>query len=206
MSKLTFRLIVALLTFILGVGATAVWLMNRPSKTTIMPAGKWEAIFFRVINQRTEAAHLPNLRTVNLPAGDLEVRFWVGFGLNGEDGIILRRSSDQWSALYLHGISDRHPPTNFQEHRELKAPKSGWDKMWQRLTEAGILTLPDSSEIGCSTHELDGIGYVVELNTNKTYRTYMYENPQFAKCDEAKRMIEISEILFDEFGLYQQTE
>jgi hypothetical protein len=205
MNKLTFRLTIALLTFIIGVAATTVWLINRPSKTIVMPAGKWEANFFRIIDKRTEAANLPSLRTVNLPNGDLEVRIWVITGLNGEDGIILRRSSSQWSALYLHGIFDHYPPAKFHEQRNLEAPKSGWDKMWQRLVEAGILTLPDASLIGCNTYGLDGIGYVVEVNTNKT-RTYMYDNPQDAKCSEAKRMMEIIEILFDEFSLYQHPE
>jgi hypothetical protein len=206
MNRLTFRIIVALITFILGIAATAVWFVNRPAKTKIMPVGKWEAIYFETINKRADAANLPRLRTVNLPNGDLEVRVWIGFGINGEDGIILRRSSNQWSAVYLHGMFDRYLPAKYQEQRNLDVPKSGWDKMWQRLTGAGILTLPDATEIGCRPYVVDGIGYVVETNTNKTYRTYMYENPQFAKCSEAKQMIEISEILYDEFGLYQQSE
>jgi hypothetical protein len=204
MHKLTFRIIVALLTFILGIAATAIWFINRPTKTKIMPAGRWESIFFQTINKRTDAANLPSLRTVNLPNGDLETRVWVGFGINGEDGIILRRSSNQWSALYVHGIFDRYPPAKYQEQKNLGVPKSGWDKMWQRLDEAGILTLPDASEIGCNAGIVDGVAYVIETNKNKTYRTYMYDNPQFAKCGEAKRVIEISEILFDEFGLYQK--
>ena len=206
MHKFTFRLIVALLTFILGVAATAIWFINGPSKTKTLPAGKWEANFFQTINKRTDAANLPGLRGVNLPHGDLEVRVWIGFGISGEDGIILRHSSNQWSALFLHGIFDRYPPAQYQKQRNLRMPKSGWEKMWQRLVTAGILTLPDASEIGCNPHVLDGIGYVVEINSNKTYRTYMYANPQYAECSEAKRMIEISNILFDEFGLYQRPE
>ena len=204
MHKLTFRFMVALLTFILGVAVTAVWLINRPSRTKIMPAGNWEAIFFEGINKRTNAANLPALRTLNLPYGDLEARLWVGFGVGGEDGIILRRSSKRWSALHIHGMYNRDPPAKYQEQSKLGVPKSGWEKMWQRLVDAGILTLPDASEIGCNTYIVDGVCYVVETNTNKTYRTYMYDNPQYAKCGEAKQMIEISEILFDEFGLYPQ--
>ena len=65
---------------------------------------------------------------------------------------------------------------------------------------AGILTLPDASEVRCNTQVLDGMGYVVEIDADQTYRTYMYDNPQYAKCDEAKRMIKLSEIVDEEFG------
>ena len=206
MRKVSFPLIVAFLTFILGVVATAIWFIPHSPKTTIMPAGEWEEHAFRTINKRTDTANLPSLRSVNLPNEDLEVRLWVGFGISGEDGIILRRSSNQWSALYLHGSFDRYPPANYQKQRNLGAPKSGWENLWQRLVGAGILTLPDAPAIGCNPLMLDGVRYVVEINMNKTYRTYMYANPQYAKCSEAKRMIEISDFLIDEFGLYQQPE
>ena len=192
---------VALITFIIGVVVTAMSSAGVFPKTKIMPAGNWEANIFPIIDTRTNAANLPSLRTVNLPDGDLEARVWIGFGLNGEDGFILRRSSNQWSAVYLRGFFDRYPPKIYQEQISLGAPKSGWEQTWQRLVEAGILNLPDASAIGCNPHVLDGVGYVVETNTHKTYRTYMYDNPQYAKCDEAKRVIKISEIIYDEFGL-----
>lgn len=66
--------------------------------------------------------------------------------------------------------------------------------------DAGVLSLPDAGSIGCQVGGLDGISYVVETNMDKTYRTYMYDNPQFASCKEAKQIIEIVDILADEFG------
>jgi hypothetical protein len=201
MRKPTIHLIVALLTFLLGLAATTMRFINRSSETKIMPAGRWEPFFFKIIDERTKAANLPCLRTVNLPEEDVEVRVWIGFGINGEEGFILRRSANQWSGLYLKGTFEHYPPEKYQEQRTLSTPKSGWEKFWRRLIEAGILTLPDASAVGCNTHVLDGGCYVVEINTNKTYRTYMYDNPHYAKCDEAKRMIGIIKILYDEFGL-----
>jgi hypothetical protein len=55
--------------------------------------------------------------------------------------------------------------------------------------------------VGCRVGGRDGMSYVVEINSDRTYRTYMYDNPFYAKCDEAKRMMKIGEIVADEFGL-----
>ena len=45
------------------------------------------------------------------------------------------------------------------------------------------------------------MSYVVEINTQATYRTYLYDNPSYAKCAEAKRMIKIGNIIAEEFDL-----
>ena len=47
----------------------------------------------------------------------------------------------------------------------------------------------------------DGVAFVVETNTGNTYRTYKYGNPMLAECKEAKRMTEIADTLYQEFGL-----
>jgi hypothetical protein len=205
MRKFTARLIVASLTFLLGIAAT-VWYVNRPRRPQIMPVGRWEPVFFNFINERTGAANLPALRTVALRDGDLEVRIWVGFGISGGDGFILRRSADEWSAIHLRGTFDRHPPPKCQEQMNLAAPKSGWNRMWQRLVDAEILTLPDALSIDCRGGALDGVSYVVEINADRIYRAYLYDNPQLAKCGEAKKVVAIGDILFEEFGLYRQPE
>jgi hypothetical protein len=217
MRKLTIRLIVALLTFLLGVTATTVWLVKRqsvvgePQKNVIavapekqelslsIPSDTWEPIFFESINERVSVAKLPNLRTVLLPNNDLEVRIWVGFGLTALEGLVLRRADGQWSATHLEGIHSRLPKSEYQ--KRLQTPKSGWDASWQRLIDAGILSLPDASEAQCSAGVLDGMSYVVEVNMNKSYRTYMYDNPNYTKCNEAKQMINIGEIIAEEFGV-----
>src|SRR5262245_26948951 len=85
--------------------------------------------FFSKVNLR-------NLRTVLLPDGDFEVRVWIGFGLNGRDCLILRYFSGQWSALHLQGMAEAPPFPN--SLATLSSPKSGWNKAWQRLVDAGI--------------------------------------------------------------------
>jgi hypothetical protein len=219
MPKLTIRLAVAVLTFLIGVSATLVWFINRTSKKDIpqtkdnvsvvqekqalrliVPDASWEPIFFKAINERIDEASMQSLRTVLLPGDDdLEVRVWVGFGQNGIDGLVLRRLTSQWSGLHLHGMFGNYPPNKYQQN--LAVPKSGWEGAWQRLVNAGILTLPDATTVQCSTLINDGMSYVVEINMDKTYRTYLYDNPKYAKCSEAKQMIRIGNIIAEEFGL-----
>lgn len=216
MPKQTIRLATALLTFLLGIVAvTTVFLfkgkdMPRQSAANT-PAQdlhevrqtnhdtRRELIFFRSINQLTKEAKLPSLRTVMLPDDDFEVRVWSIGGENGElYGVILRRSAGQWSAIHIYGKGE---DTHLQKYQEtLAASKSGWETAWERLVNAGILRLPNASELQCNSPALDGAGYVVEINMKKNYRTYMYENPAFAGCNEAKQMIKIAEIVDEEFG------
>ena len=209
MPKLSTRLTVALLTFLLGTAVTLIWIIGHSHERgprVVVPDDKWVSIFFekagfgsKSINELTAEADLPSLQTVLLPDNDLEVRVWVGFGLRGVDGLVIRRSGDQWSAIHLHGMAE-HPPYPF--YREaLTVPKSGWETAWRKLTNAGILTLPDASAIQCEPGGPDGTSYVVETNVNKIYRTYKYHNPEYAKCDEAEQMIRIREVIADEFGL-----
>jgi hypothetical protein len=166
-----------------------------------IPKASWEPIFFREIDKRAKKAKLPSLRSA-LPDEDLEARFWHETGSLGMDGIIIRRRSGAWSGTYIHGIS-RDP--NFKQYDEqMPQPRSGWDLAWKRLVEAGLLTLPDASQIGCFLGGgLDMPGFVFETNVNKTYRTYMYQYREPAACEEAKQIAKLVDILTDEFNLHR---
>ena len=164
-----------------------------------IPKATWEPIFFRSINERAKQGRLKTLRSAALPGDDFEVRVWHGFGLTLLEGFVLKRAGAQWSAIHLRGITRNMRSQEFQ--KTLQPPKSGWDKSWQRLQDAGILSLPDAFGIECSPMDVDGMSYVVEYNRDGIYRTYMYDNPENAKCDEAKRMIKIGNIIAEEFNL-----
>src|SRR5688500_3807587 len=140
-----------------------------------------------MINERLAESGIPEFRTVQTTGNDFEVRVWVGFGGTGEDGIILRRSSNQWFALHIQGISKS--PRLVSTVNNLAAPRSGWEAAWQKLTQAGLLTLPDALAIDCST---------LEINKDQNYRTYLYDNPSHAKCSQAKQMLEIGGIIAEE--------
>jgi hypothetical protein len=164
-----------------------------------IPKDTWEPIFFEAINERAKLSNLKTLRAVALPDNDLEVRVWHGFGLTALEGFVLKRTAGRWSAIHLDGITRK--VASAESQRNLQAPKSGWDGCWRRLQDAGILTLPDAAAIGCTAGVLDGMSYVVEYNYEGAYRTYLYDNPDYAKCDEAKRLIQIGNLISEEFVL-----
>ena len=164
-----------------------------------IPKATWEPLFFRAIDERAKRSRLETLRSGALPGDDFEVRVWHGFGLTLLEGFVLKRAGGQWSAIHLRGITRNMSSQEFQ--KTLQPPKSGWDKSWQRLQDAGILSLPDAFAIECSPMINDGMSYVVEYNRNGIYRTYLYDNPDYAKCNEAKRMINIGNIIAEEFNL-----
>ena len=203
MGKLTTRLITALLTFAVGITATAIWYLRRqPANQEVrlsIPNASWEPIFFRDINAVANLSGQADLRKTGLAGGDVEVRVWWGFGLSPLEGVTIRHIAGQWSAIHVK--ADNYYEPKKAERRELRPPKSGWAAVWRRLIEAGILWLPDASEVSCGEGGLDGIAFAIETNTNKTYRTYKYSNPMLAQCSEAKRVMEISDIIHEEFGL-----
>ena len=203
MHKLTARLIIGLLTFAVGITATTVWYLKRPSANQevrlIIPNASWEPIFFGNINAVAKLSGQTDLRKSSLNDGDVEVRVWWGFGLSPLEGVTIRHVAGQWSAAHVK--ADNYYDPEKAERRELRPPKSGWAAVWRGLIDAGILTLPDASEVNCGQDGLDGIAFVIETNSNRTYRTYKYGNPMLAECSEAKRVMEISKIVYQEFGL-----
>ena len=113
------------------------------------------------------------------------------------EGVVLTRISGKWSALYL--ISDVYVDIKGAYVKQLKAPKSGWDPFWQKLSEADIATLPDPSQINCENGGIDGMSYVVEINQNYAYRAYKYETSYPSKCEEVQKMKQIGRIIANEF-------
>ena len=163
-----------------------------------IPDARWEPLFFEELGVRTRKAGISSLRSTLLLNQDLEVRFWYDH-FEVIQGLIIRRSGEKWSAMYLRQKAEQD--LTFQQE-SLRLPKSGWEEMWTRLLNAGILTLPDESMTKCKADVLDGVSYVVETNFNRKYRTFRYGNPQLASCDEARRIRSIETILSEQFGLH----
>lgn len=213
MRRLTISLLSLLLTFTVGVTAATLRLACRaaPAPQTqvaaptpkrefalVIPRATWEPIFFESINKRARTAKLASLRAP-LPEDALELRLWGGFGLSPLEGFRIRRDGARWSASYF---GTRFERGHFEDYtRGLAQPKSGWEGAWHRLVRLGLLELPDAERAGCSTRVNDGYSYVVELNVERVYRTYMYDNPDESKCADARRMLAIAEAVADEFGL-----
>ena len=165
----------------------------------IVPKAGWEPIFFRYINSVAKLSGQGDLRSTQLPAGDIEARIWWGFGLSPLEGVTLQRSDGKWTAIHVK--ADNYSQPTKAERIQLSNPKSGWETTWTRLVNEKLLSLPDAAEINCKVGGLDGVGMVVEINTDNTYRTYMYDQPSESKCNEDKNIMAIIDIIFEEFNL-----
>jgi hypothetical protein len=216
MPKTRIHIAVGLATLLVGMTAATAFLSHKKtqseqfSATAVAqdlenaqretPEAEWEPSFFKALEERTKKVNLTDLRTVGHLENDLEMRFWY-YSTDVISGFVIKRSGGQWSATGIRQINDRQP---FQVKQEsLGTSKSGWDAAWRRLETAGVLTLPDGSGSKCSAQVLDGGAYVVETYVNRIYKTYKYDNPQLAKCEEVKQIILIEKIIGDEFNLNQ---
>lgn len=175
---------------------------SQPSNSPLASVDyRWKSEVFPLINERTTIAGLQNLEASLLPPQDLEVRIWHGFGLIVPGGLVLKRSDGNWTAIHLASVSKKRHQSDSE--RIIKEPKSGWQSCWSRLTNAGLLTLPDATQLGKEPVDPDVLSYVVELNIGGEYRTYHYTYPEANEHREAKQMIEIGDIVAEEFGLLQ---
>jgi len=197
MSKQSARILIGVLTFVLGISAVVGWFYYRESqKVKIeLPDSRWEQIFFKTIDKTTELGGIEELRKTSLRGDDIEVRVWRGFGLGDLEGVILKRTNNQWKAFHVK--ADDYAEPQQAEVKELNPPKSGWESFWKNLTEQGLLTLRDPSETNCEDSGLDGTSYVVEINQNKVYRTYQMRED--GKCFGVRQMEEIDALIGEEF-------
>lgn len=206
MNKFSTRFLIIVLTFLVGISSVTSWLYYQESQKNqlILPNSRWEQIFFNgveggrdSINQVTKLAGLTELRKISLKKGDIEIRVWRGFSTLPLEGVVLKRTDNQWSARY---IAESYDDFGKVEMKELNAPKSGWESFWKQIVDKEILTLPDSSEINCGDGGIDAISNVVEINQKRTYRTYRLSKDYSAgKCRPANQMEEIADIIGEEF-------
>ena len=176
---------------------------QKPEKVVSdIPKTDWERIFFEGINERTNEAGLKSLRKTHVAENDIDVRVWMGFGLSKLEGFILKRINKQWAAIH---IESNYASKKFVSRNiKLNEPDAGWEKTWQELIDADILTLPDAESINCNPSAVDGFSYVVEIKKGINYRTYMYENPDMDfknKCSEAEQIQKIIKIIFQDYKI-----
>src|SRR6266542_2506201 len=124
------KTMIGVLTLLVGVGAAIAFLYNGKDVTQPLnaapivqnaqglrldiPDARWEPVFFEALEERTKKVNLPSLRTVVLRDHDLEVRFWYDH-FEIVNGLIIRRSGEKWSAVYLRQIHDNQPSSVKQE-------------------------------------------------------------------------------------------
>lgn len=196
MSKSPNNFLTICLIFLIGILGVTSWYFYKEYQKPriILPNARWEQMFFKEINNATILGGLEDLRKISFGKADVEIRVWRGFSLDPLEGVILKRTNAIWSAVHIK--TDKYDEATEARIKRLNKPKSGWESFWKRIEEKGILTLPDASEINCEVGAIDAMSYVVEINQDKTYRTYRYSD---GKCNQVKQMEEIGEIIGEEF-------
>lgn len=164
-----------------------------------MVAATPEPVVEAMLSQETDRvsalAGLKSLSSSNWANQDVEVRVWFGFGLFPLEGLVLKRSNGQWSAIHL--MADRHYKPMKVSRKELPAPNSGWEACWQQLADAGLMTLPD----GTDPPDPDVEGFEVQVRDGASYRSYQYVGPEYSELPAAKQMLRIGDIISSEFDL-----
>lgn len=175
----------------------------REKPKVIIPKRQEPVSLEKGIDWSAEQGGLSKLRDAALPDGDFEIRFWTHAGVGarvGTNGLIIKKSGENRSAFNVDKMFLKGDEKN---ENHLVFPKSDWKILRQKLDETGIFTLPDSSELKNYKGDdvLDGFEYTVEINKDKIYRVYSYSNPNAADNPEAKQIVQIGDILADEFGI-----
>lgn len=209
-AKLKYALALALLLCVCATGASVFYTkrmrnegaapgMSQKPELGKTADGEWVASFFPELEERTSKVDLPRLKARDYADDHLEVRYWYDSRPDIINGFVIRRVHNEWSALGLRQARNPWPSPVLQE--TLGPPKSGWDSLWKQLTDAGVLVLPDGDQIKCYRPVLDGGAIVIEVLSNKTYRTYRYSNPSLGACEQAKQIVLIDKIISEEFNL-----
>lgn len=160
---------------------------------------RWEPLYFREIKNRIEGTEVKNLRDQEISPNSREVRIWIGFSHDVLEGLIFTQTEDIWAGRYLPSIGrTSNIPKSSQP---LPVPKNGWNPLWDNLEKLGIYSLADALDIGVDNVYPDATSVVVEIKTHKSYRAYKYSGFTTSERSEPKKMLEIVNILSNEFGL-----
>jgi hypothetical protein len=191
------KLLILLPLFLGACTAAQATRATQNNSSTPSPERSPDEILSRQIDHVAKLAGLPSLKTSNLAHDDAEARIWYGFGLILLEGFVIKRNHNQWNAFHLKADGNNPRYITKVARIQLPAPKSGWEKCWQRLSDAGILTLPS----GTQGPDPDAEAFYVETMAGGSYRNYEYISPDYSETPNARRMLAIGDIISDEFGL-----
>lgn len=155
-----------------------------------------------IANKESAQRGINPLTSQEFVTKDFEIRIWVGFGEPPQpQGFILEKKAEKWRATYL----SQNPK------RELKfysiPSKVEWDVFWRKLESSGLLTIPDSVELGRDNIYTDARLIFVEIKQGDKYRNYSYvekdlaENMNNEQKQSWERLKEICFRVSDEFHI-----
>lgn len=161
---------------------------------------KWQKSVFPTLNKILISSGIKPLAESKTDAETIEIRVWVGFGIVNLRGVILRKSSDSFKALYLNEDPDR----NSFVISELNPGNLNYESFIQQLQSLGLLQIPDECELIYKREpEEDADSIVIEVRMGDNYRAIMYENPGNDKSasPESKKLLEMSKLIEFNFSV-----
>jgi hypothetical protein len=138
-----------------------------------------------------------------IPNDDLEVRIWRHSGWWEMWLLVLKRSNGKWSADFQEQIFDEESnKIKKTSKRKIGEVKLGWENVWKRLTDEGLLTLPSGFEnkgwIPCP----DCGSVRIETKVGESYRFYSYVEPVLdSDVRETRQVAKIINIIAEEFNI-----
>ena len=136
-------------------------------------------------------AGLPRLSAVQLPPGDIEVRFWFVPAFAAGRGIAIRKSGSSFRAIAIDIHGSR-----------LATPSRSWRSVWESLTADGILTLPDESSLPSDGVTIvDGWAYVIEAQHEGVYSSSTYSDPAEHAWPQATSILRIAHLIARTFQI-----
>jgi hypothetical protein len=159
-----------------------------------------ESAFYDELDKRAKLSSEASLRRTTQDKVDLEIRVWIGFGLDPVKGMILRKRGAYWKAVFMPPLEDSGKKRE-KTIVALAEPVSGWDVFWTRLETQDILSLPDDSVVGAVEPFPDSEGVFVEVLNKDGYRNYSYNAPCESKVDEGRKLVNILEILSSDLNI-----
>ena len=188
-----------------------------------MPDARWVKSRFQTFDRAADAAGLKPLRAVELKPGEREVRIWIGFSIGAPKSLyrLVVQGERVRGERVLYWNAEPDPDeepgetfhdlmfynyegacADFRTERGMGACRArfaeapDWDRVYERITEQDLWTLPDPSTLpDDGTIVIDGWSMTVELRTPETYRTYHYNNPwakeSWPEAEKANRIASV---------------
>ena len=122
----------------------------------------------------------------------LEVRIHRWTALEGGETLLVRRIGSEWSAFLL-GDGVRFSCL----YQRPVPPKSDWNQLWSTLLSKGLLEIPEG-QLGRLVVE-DGDGFDIEITHEGRLRRIEIPQPRSQTFPEAKRILDISDLIWGEF-------
>jgi hypothetical protein len=171
--------------------------VNNPlsnSSTPIPKLSRKDKIFLASINERLEGTGFENLRYSNLSPNTIEIRVWAGFDTSPLRAIFVRKNGEEFSAEFVPPL---YPITIPPDLKKLPNPKSGWNQLFKKIEDSGLMNFEDPNDIPM----IDEGGVLIEIKTANDYRTMDFPGVLEKSHGDYKKVREICETLETEFGV-----